>query len=141
MAAPAGCRAVLTRHCHAVPEPFLRRVEVETCKQVPGVECHLVLEKEEKPKCYKVPVEECQDSVKETPYLVQKEECEDVERKECQTVRQGNHNNFLDVHRLRPAIKWCREWRAGRGSDCVGQSDRMLTRRVCPATRHTLTNQ
>ena len=98
VAAPAGCRAVLTRHCHAVPEPFLRRVEVETCKQVPGVECHLVLEKEEKPKCYKVPVEECQDSVKETPYLVQKEECEDVERKECQTVRQANHNNYLDVY-------------------------------------------
>ena len=58
----------------------------EECKEVPGVACHLELVMEETPKCYPVPVEECDDILKEIPYLVEDEECNNVPKLECNTV-------------------------------------------------------
>ena len=84
--APPGCRSLVTQKCHKIPEKFNRRVPEEVCREVPGVECHLELEEVEEPKCYNVPVEECDDILKEVPYLVEDEECEEVERLECTHV-------------------------------------------------------
>ena len=84
--APPGCRSLVTQKCHKVPEKFNRRIPEEVCREVPGVECHLELEEVEEPKCYNVPVEECDDILKEIPYLVEEEECEDVEKLECTVV-------------------------------------------------------
>ena len=65
---------------------YAKKVPREECKEVPGVACHLVLEQVETPKCYPVPVEECDDILKEIPYLVEEEECNQVPRLECNTV-------------------------------------------------------
>ena len=37
---------------------------VQECREVPGVNCYLELELVETPKCYPVPVEECDDILK-----------------------------------------------------------------------------
>lgn len=86
--APPGCRSLVTQKCHKIPEKFNRRVPEEVCKEVPGVECHLELEKVEEPKCYNVPVEECDDVLKEVPYLVEEEECENVPTIECTQIEE-----------------------------------------------------
>ena len=53
---------------------------------MPGVACHLELEMVETPKCYPVPVEECDDILKEIPFLVTEEECNNVPKLDCNTV-------------------------------------------------------
>ena len=47
-----------------MPELYTKKVPTEECKEVPGVACHLELEMVETPKCYPVPVEECDDILK-----------------------------------------------------------------------------
>ena len=79
-------RSVVTQQCHKVPELYTKKVPVEECREVPGVACHLQLEMVETPKCYPVPVEECDDILKEIPYLVEEEECNNVPKLECNTV-------------------------------------------------------
>ena len=64
---------------------------MEECKEVPGVSCHLKLELVETPKCYPVPVEECDDILKEIPYLVEEEECNNVPKLVCNTVRSSTN--------------------------------------------------
>ena len=62
--APPGCRSVVTQKCHKVPEVYPKKVPREECREVPGVNCYLELELVETPKCYPVPVEECDDILK-----------------------------------------------------------------------------
>ena len=69
-----------------MPEVYAKKVPREESKEVPGVACHLVLEQVETPKCYPVPVEECDDILKEIPYLVEDEECNQVPRLDCNVV-------------------------------------------------------
>ena len=70
---------------------------MEECKEVPGVSCHLKLELVETPKCYPVPVEECDDILKEIPYLVEEEECNNVPKLVCNTVRSSTTLMNLSV--------------------------------------------
>ena len=73
-----------------MPEVYAKKVPREECKEVPGVACHLVLEQVETPKCYPVPVEECDDILKEIPYLVEDEECNQVPRLDCNVVSRAH---------------------------------------------------
>jgi len=68
--APPGCRSVVTQKCHKVPELYAKKVPTEECKLVPGVACHLELEMVETPKCYPVPVEECDDILRRSHSLL-----------------------------------------------------------------------
>ena len=107
--APPGCRSLVTQKCHKVPEKFNRRVPEEVCREVPGVECHLELEEVEEPKCYNVPVEECDDILKEIPYLVEEEECEDVEKLECTLVSMSQSQfYFTDTALNLVLVKHCK---------------------------------
>jgi hypothetical protein len=84
--APPGCRSLVTQKCHKVPAKVVRKVPAEQCEEVPGVQCHLELVEVEEPECGDVPVEECLDELKETPFLVDTEECEDVPKLVCTEV-------------------------------------------------------
>ena len=55
---------MVTQKCHKVPEVYAKKVPREECREVPGVNCYLELELVETPKCYPVPVEECDDILK-----------------------------------------------------------------------------
>ena len=55
---------MVTQKCHKVPEVYPKKVPREECREVPGVNCYLELELVETPKCYPVPVEECDDILK-----------------------------------------------------------------------------
>ena len=85
---------------------YAKKVPREECKEVPGVACHLVLEQVETPKCYPVPVEECDDILKEIPYLVEDEECNQVPRLDCNVVSTALpqypnrcHLHLKDIHK------------------------------------------
>ena len=95
---------MVTQKCHKVPEVYPKKVPREECREVPGVNCYLELELVETPKCYPVPVEECDDILKvrklikqqflildfqEIPYLVDDEECNLVPRLDCNIVSMG----------------------------------------------------
>ena len=81
-----------------MPEVYAKKVPREECKEVPGVACHLVLEQVETPKCYPVPVEECDDILKEIPYLVEDEECNQVPRLDCNVVSRTAHVQYPNIY-------------------------------------------
>ena len=56
---------------------------------VPGAKCFLELVDIEEPLCTGVPMEECFDEVKETPFLVDVQNCTDVPIIVCTEVGQG----------------------------------------------------
>ena len=45
VAAPAGCRTVVTQSCRRVPRAVTRKLPEEECEQVPDTVCHTRLEK------------------------------------------------------------------------------------------------
>ena len=45
VAAPAGCRTVVTQSCRRVPRAVTRKLAEEECEQVPDTVCHTRLEK------------------------------------------------------------------------------------------------
>ena len=63
------------------------KVPYEKCEMVPGVKCHLELEKVAQLECVPVVDEECNDFAKKVPYQDEEEECEEVIYDECVEVR------------------------------------------------------
>ena len=62
----------------------------ETCEVVPSVECRLVLEEVAELSCTPEVYEDCEDFVKEIPYLASEEECEEVFFDDCFEVMLSN---------------------------------------------------
>ena len=85
--APPGCRSIATTTCKKVPFTVAHKVAYEKCEMVPGVKCHLELEKVEKVECVPVVTEECNDFTKKVPYQDEQEECEEVIYDQCVEVR------------------------------------------------------
>jgi hypothetical protein len=73
------CKAIVNETCQTIVN-----AEIEPlCEMVPGVKCHMELKKVAELECVPVTWEECDDFVKEVPYLVPEEECEEVTYDEC----------------------------------------------------------
>ena len=47
VAAPPGCRTVVTQSCRKIPIEVQRKLPDEKCEEVPDIVCHLELEKYE----------------------------------------------------------------------------------------------
>ena len=88
--APPGCRSIATTTCQKVPFKKSTKVPFETCKLVPSVKCRLVLKEVAELSCTPEVYEYCEDFVKEVPYLVEEEECEEVLDEECYEVMLSN---------------------------------------------------
>ena len=88
--APPGCRSIATTTCQKVPYKKSTKVPFETCELVPSVKCRLVLKEVAELSCTPEVYEYCENFVKEVPYLVAEEECEEVLDEECYEVMVSN---------------------------------------------------
>ena len=85
--APYGCRSIATKKCYKVPMVVPKKVPYEKCKNIPSVDCAIVLKKVPELECVPKVFEECMDVAQETPYLAPDEECEELIYEECVEVK------------------------------------------------------
>ena len=64
-----------------------KKVPYEKCKNIPSVDCAIVLKKVPELECVPKVFEECMDVAQETPYLAPDEECEELIYEECVEVK------------------------------------------------------
>ena len=81
--APPGCHSIQTTTCHKVPHRNSTKIPYEICS---SIKCDMVLTEVTELDCKPVVEEECNDFVKEIPFLVGDEECEEVFFDECYEV-------------------------------------------------------
>jgi len=86
--APYGCRSIATKICFKVPMVVPKKVPYEKCKEVPTVDCAIVLKKVPELECVPEVFEECSDVAQSVPYLVPDEECEEVAYMECVEIEE-----------------------------------------------------
>ena len=84
--APYGCRTIATKMCFKVPMVVPKRLPYEKCKNIPSVDCAIVLKKVPELECAPKLFEECMDVAQETPYLAPDELCEEVAYIDCVEV-------------------------------------------------------
>ena len=60
-----------------------KKVPYEKCKQVPSVDCGVVLKKVPDLACYPEVYEDCRDVAQEVPYIDMEEKCEELTFDEC----------------------------------------------------------
>jgi len=65
-----------------------KRVPHEQCREVPAVDCFFVLKTVPDVLCGPQPYQDCQDVVKEVPYLSPEERCEKVPHENCEEVEE-----------------------------------------------------
>ena len=86
LAAPPGCRSLATTECRSLPRVTTVKVPQEKCHLEPSVVCDTVLKRVPELTCVPEVMEECNIFPKETPFLVDEEECEEVVYDECVEV-------------------------------------------------------
>ena len=107
--APYGCRTIATKICYQVPMVVPKRVPYEKCKNIPSVECAIVLKEVPELECVPKLFEECMDVAQETPFLAPDEECEEVAYDECVEVSittKYETNLKIVLSRLRKEYPW-----------------------------------
>ena len=76
-------RSVATKSCTKVPMTVAKKMPYEKCKEIPSVECGVVLKKVPDLSCYPEVYEDCKDVAQEVPYLDMEEKCEELIFDEC----------------------------------------------------------
>ena len=76
-------RSLATKTCSKVPMMIAKKVPYEKCKQVPSVDCGVVLKKVPDLACYPEVYEDCRDVAQEVPYIDMEEKCEELTFDEC----------------------------------------------------------
>ena len=80
-------RSIATKTCSKVPQVIAKQMPYEKCKQVPSVECGVVLKQVPDLLCYPEVYEDCKDVAQEVPYIETEEKCEELVFEECAEVR------------------------------------------------------
>jgi hypothetical protein len=73
-------------------------VPYEHCREVPAVDCFFVLKTVPDVLCGPQPYQDCQDVVKEVPYLAPEETCEQVPYETCDTVEEQVLSTATALH-------------------------------------------